>query len=68
MSRPETNKVVPMTGTVSGQDERGAAVHPTWQAVIRYCQEMKYGEIACLKIHDGLPVSAEVIIKKIRWC
>jgi len=69
MSRvPSASKVPPSAGTVSGQDEQEAALHPAWQAVIRYCREMGYGEIACLKIHDGLPISAEVVTKKIRWC
>jgi len=65
---PSAANVPPSTGTVSGQDEREVSLHPSWQAVIRYCREMGYGEIACLKIHDGLPISAEVVTKKIRWC
>ena len=44
-----------------------AELHPAWQAVIRFCREMGYGEIACLRIHDGLPISADVVTKKIRW-
>jgi len=43
------------------------AVHPAWQALIRMCCEMGHGEIECIKIQDGLPVSAEVVRKKIRW-
>jgi len=65
---PSIAKVPPNTGTVSGQDEGETSIHPNWQAVIRFCKEMGYGEIECLKIHDGLPVSAEVVTKKIRWC
>ena len=42
-------------------------LHPAWQSIIRFCQEMGYGEIACLKIHGGLPVSADVVTRKIRW-
>lgn len=47
--------------------ESGAGLHPAWQAMIRFCREMGYGEISCIKIHDGLPISAEVVTKKIRW-
>ena len=65
---PNATNVPPSTGAVSGQDEREISLHPSWRAVIRFCQEMRYGEIACLKIHDGLPISAEVVTKKIRWC
>ena len=50
-----------------GALETGTGLHPAWQAMIRFCREMGYGEIACIKIHDGLPISAEVVTKKIRW-
>jgi hypothetical protein len=42
-------------------------LHPAWRAMIRFCQELGYGEIACVKIHDGIPISAEVVTRKIRW-
>jgi hypothetical protein len=42
-------------------------LHPAWQAMIRFCQELGYGEIACVKIHDGIPISSEVVTRKIRW-
>ena len=44
-----------------------ANLHPAWQAMIRFCRDLGYGEIACIKIHDGVPISAEVATKKIRW-
>jgi hypothetical protein len=43
-------------------------LHPTWQALIRFCRDLGHGEIERIKIQDGLPVSAEVVKKKIRWC
>jgi len=43
------------------------SLHPAWQSLIRFCHDMGHGEIECLKIQDGLPVSAEVVRKKIRW-
>jgi len=55
-------------------DERTAVphsvteLHPAWQAFIQYCRDLDHGEIDCIKIQNGLPVSAEVIKKKIRWC
>ena len=42
-------------------------LHPAWRALIRYCQEMRYGEIERIKIQDGLPVMAEVTTKKIKF-
>lgn len=49
-------------------DERGGpGVHPAWAAFVRYCQELRHGEIECLKIQDGLPVLAEVTKKKVKF-
>lgn len=42
-------------------------LHPAWWAMIQFCRDLQYGEIACIKIHDGVPVSAEVVTRKIRW-
>jgi len=44
------------------------ALHPAWQAFIACCRALEHGEIACLKIQDGLPVMAEVVTKKVRFC
>ncbi len=42
-------------------------LHPAWLALIRFCAELRHGEIECLKIQDGLPVLAEVTKKKIKF-
>jgi len=47
----------------SGQD----CLHPAWIAFIRHCQALDFGEIALLKIQDGLPVMAEEIVKKVKF-
>ncbi len=60
---PPRMKVVP----VDPEDE-GSELHPAWQALIRYCRDLGHGQIEHINIQDGLPVSAEVIKKKIRWC
>lgn len=39
-------------------------IHPTWHSFIRFCESLRYGEIAKLKIHDGLPALAEEVRKK----
>lgn len=44
-----------------------ADLHPAWRAMIRFCRDLGHGEIACIKIHDGVPICAEVVTKKIRW-
>ena len=51
------------TGVRSEQE----GMHPAWIAFVRYCQEMGYGEIERLKIHDGIPVLVEVSRQKIKF-
>jgi hypothetical protein len=43
------------------------SLHPAWRALVRYCADLRHGEIELLKIQDGLPVLAEVTRKKIRF-
>jgi len=64
-----SSKTIPV-GNAEGAAARATAgeLHPAWQAFIQYCRELDHGEIDCIKIQNGLPVSAEVIKKKIRWC
>jgi hypothetical protein len=42
-------------------------LHPAWQAFVRFCSELGYGEIEQLKIQDGLPLLAEVTRKKVKF-
>lgn len=42
-------------------------VHHAWQAFIKYCESMGFGEIEKLKIQDGLPVLAEEVKKKVKF-
>jgi hypothetical protein len=42
-------------------------LQPAWLQFIRYCNELGYGEIEKLKIQDGLPMIAELAVKKIRF-
>lgn len=44
-----------------------AALHAAWLGFVRFCQELRHGEIERLKIQDGLPVLAEVTKKKIKF-
>jgi len=44
-----------------------AGLHAAWLAFVRFCQELRHGEIERLKIQDGLPVLAEVTKKKIKF-
>ena len=60
---PPGMKVVPVDS-----ESADNGLHPAWQALIRFCRDLKHGEIERISIQDGLPVSAEVTRKKIRWC
>lgn len=46
---------------------RTVSLHPVWLAFIRYCGELRYGEIDKLKIQDGLPLLAEEVRRKIKF-
>jgi hypothetical protein len=43
------------------------SLHPSWHAFIRYCADLRHGEIELLKIQDGLPVLAEVVREKVKF-
>lgn len=45
----------------------GGGMHPAWQAFIRFCKDLRHGEIEQLKIQDGLPLLAEVTKKKVKF-
>ena len=65
-----SSKTVPVSER-SGEttaEHSADVLHPAWRAFIQYCRDLDHGEIECIKIQNGLPVSAEVIKKKIRWC
>jgi len=51
----------------ASQDRAGSAVHPAWLRLMRYCADLGHGEIEKLKIQDGLPMTAEVTTKKIKF-
>ena len=54
-------------GTTPTKIEPEASLHPAWVAFVRYCQQMRHGEIERLKIQDGIPVLVEVSRQKIRF-
>jgi hypothetical protein len=40
---------------------------PAWREFIRFCRNMRHGEIERLRIQDGVPVLAELTKTKIRF-
>lgn len=59
-----------ITNTTGALNRDGAvqmALHPAWAAFLRFCAELKYGEIERLSIQDGLPVLAELTKKKVKF-
>ena len=48
-------------------DRATAPFHPAWLRLIRYCTELGHGEIEKLKIQDGLPMTAEVTTRKVKF-
>jgi len=49
------------------QKWRFIRLHPCWYSFIKYCEDLKYGEISKLKIQDGLPLIAEETKKKVKF-
>jgi hypothetical protein len=43
------------------------SLHPAWSCFLRFCEELRFGEIEKLRIQDGLPVTAEVTTKKVKF-
>jgi hypothetical protein len=54
-------------GTAPNRSGQEGALHPAWQAFVRYCEQMGHGEIERLKIQDGIPVLVEVSRQKIKF-
>ncbi len=48
-------------------DCRLIRIHHIWYSFIKYCEELRYGEIEKLKIQDGLPMLAEEVKKKVKF-
>jgi len=44
-----------------------ATLHPAWLEFIRFCSQLRHGEIDQLKIQDGLPLLAETVRQKIKF-
>jgi hypothetical protein len=42
-------------------------LNPAWREFIRFCKDLRHGEIERLSIQDGLPVLAEVTRRKIKF-
>ena len=40
---------------------------PAWREFIRFCRDLRHGEIERLNIQDGVPVLGEVITRKIKF-
>ena len=45
----------------------GTNLHSAWLQFIRYCTELGHGEIEKLKIQDGVPMIAEMAVKKVKF-
>jgi len=67
MSDRDRQSPLVVAGPLAVPATRLEHLHTSWLAFIRYCGELRHGEIERLKIQDGLPVLAEVIKEKIKF-
>lgn len=51
----------------SPEERKVLPAHPAWLRLMRYCAELEHGEIEKLKIQDGLPMTAEITTKKVKF-
>ncbi|WP_321477757.1 hypothetical protein [uncultured Paludibaculum sp.] len=63
---PAKGPAPPRSRQASGTKTSGS-LPPAWIDFIRYCQEMRFGEIERLSIQDGLPVLAETTRRKVKF-
>ena len=57
-------------GNGSGVQRRETAaesMHPAWAEFIRYCQALQFGELEKVKIQNGVPMLAEVTVRKVKF-
>ena len=55
MNQPAQSRLMPNFKEGTRSSGPGVALHPAWRGFIDYCAHLGYGEIATLKIQDGLP-------------
>ena len=60
----ETNRPVPLVARYPREDTQ---LSSAWREFIRFCRDLKHGEIERLSIQDGVPVLAEITKKKIKF-
>ncbi|SPF34164.1 hypothetical protein SBA4_1440007 [Candidatus Sulfopaludibacter sp. SbA4] len=63
MSEASRQPIVLSSAAADGEH----ALPSAWREFIRYCRELRHGEIERLSIQDGLPVLAEVTKKKVKF-
>lgn len=42
-------------------------LNPIWVKFIQYCEKLGFGELQKVQIQDGVPVSAELAMKKVKF-
>ncbi len=52
---------------IENPKENDGRLTPAWRDFIRFCRDLRHGEIERLSIQDGVPVLAELTKKKIRF-
>jgi hypothetical protein len=60
----DTDRIAPLSIAKKSEPD---GLHPAWRTFIRYCTELRHGEIERLCIQDGLPVLAESTTKKVKF-
>ena len=60
----DAKRQLEFVATAGGEAEQ---LTPAWREFIRFCRDLRHGEIERLSIQDGTPVLAEMIKKKVKF-
>jgi hypothetical protein len=52
---------------VAASENGEVLLTPAWREFIRFCRDLRHGEIERLSIQDGVPVLAELTKKKVKF-
>jgi len=63
MNEGTRQPILPSRAPADGE----STLPPAWREFIRYCRDLRHGEIERLSIQDGLPVLAEITTKKVKF-
>ena len=60
-------KVIPKQKPILNSSKISIELNPIWLKFIRYCEKLGFGKLQKVQIQNGIPVSAEMATKKVKF-